>query len=760
MSCEKIQPLLSKYADNEATPAEREAVRLHVLDCAMCVRTLNEYEEVSAIFASAPTRPPEPQLRVGLFREINLIKEAERRKQRSAAEKPERWYKPSSALRTIGRGGLSKLWGVASPFAVLTLAVLVFAGVALLYSKHAPQESDLRKETAEPVLVPVPTNAAPIAMTGSQSEGQLGPDGSGIPMPPPTKAADATFLPVSGSSATAPPTVINEAILLLAHPTPVFEKADAAGKPSHLLKDPVFGYSMYYPANWWTQVDGNIRYFRPWTTDASRSLPYWIELRIVDNASGYSPDTYNRTELAGRGTPVLAAQGDVSRLRYTFSDPDNSYDALYTFDTQHIYTLRLVVPRGDRQRAYTKRWTDGEAIFSGMTGRARFSQDQASPGRGDPAPVLFLNGSDLWMARMNGQSQAVSPGVHAVRQFALAADSRTVAFIGAKESLDLWPRYLYVADLEDATPAGSRLLWTSALEIHDIAWYSDRVVIAIAKTASGLGVYRITVPQKGERFDAATMTLRITQLGDNLAGAKSLAISPDRQLITFLAPIGDSAGTDIYAVRPDGSDLRVLMSHSVAVSPSDSGSRVLLPQDQAIKSYVWVGGHLEPEGYRFNLIFTCGNSYSPTFIQGGFLYSTAGAARGTLLDRGTLDSLGVSDPTKMQIIHLAYSTNGRLAMTGYYNDREGRADKLAGLWTADIADGMIVNIEAQPIPTPPNGITDLQWAPDNMGLIYRETIPQDPTSLSARYDGRSPFTIIKLDLNNASRTVLYNGSLH
>ena len=110
---------------------------------------------------------------------------------------------------------------------------------------------------------------------------------------------------------------------------------------------------------------------------------------------------------------------------------------------------------------------------------------------------------------------------------------------------------------------------------------------------------------------------------------------------------------------------------------------------------------------------------------------------------------------------MAYSTNGKLAMTGYYNDyQEERSDKLAGLWTADVINGQLVNTHLQPIPQPPNGITDLQWSPDNTSLIYRETIPQDSIIQSAIYDGHSPFLMIKQEVLTGSHITLYDGNIH
>src|SRR5204862_6914529 len=116
----------------------------------------------------------------------------------------------------------------------------------------------------------------------------------------------------------------------------------------------------------------------------------------------------------------------------------------------------------------------------------------------------------------------------------------------------------YVANLQSNNSI-SASLWPEATEIHDIAWYGDHELIAIGKVGTGgLGIYKIRVPRGGEAAHG-TVT-RIMSLQDALQGARGLSISPDRQLITFLAPIGppsaigQSAGTNLYAVRPDGSD--------------------------------------------------------------------------------------------------------------------------------------------------------------------------------------------------------------
>src|SRR5438552_16597743 len=99
--CEKVQLLLSKYADNEASPSERERVHSHVATCETCAGRLAEYEEVSAMFSSEPRRAAEPQLRAGVFQQIHRLKEEEQRSQRQA-EASSPWYLPARPL--YGRG--------------------------------------------------------------------------------------------------------------------------------------------------------------------------------------------------------------------------------------------------------------------------------------------------------------------------------------------------------------------------------------------------------------------------------------------------------------------------------------------------------------------------------------------------------------------------------------------------------------------------------------------------------------------------------
>jgi len=235
-------------------------------------------------------------------------------------------------------------------------------------------------------------------------------------------------------------------------------------------------------------------------------------------------------------------------------------------------------------------------------------------------------------------------------------------------------------------------------------------------------------------------------------------VSPDRQLITFLAPVGLQEGTDIYAVRPDGSNLMKLVSHSDPVSLV-GGNAVRSADNQAIKSYVWADGHLEQGGYQANLLFTCGNWFGPYSYPGGLLFSTAGASNNPLLDPMSLlrDS---GKANNMQIIHIAYSSQGKVALTGYLTDETARADQLAGLWTANLVDGNLLNPQPQPLPPAPDGVTDLEWSPDGASLIYRETMPALANIVSSQYDGGADFNMMKLDVATGKTTLLYDGGRH
>ena len=154
-SCEGMQVLLSKYADNEATPAERERVAEHVASCVSCTHRLAEYRQAGAIFAATPAREPEPQVRVGLFREISRLKQEEIRKRHAHERRP--WYLRLPLAQARNASGKPTLFGrwwlAASPFVAAAMIVLVLWGLATVINKPPSV-----KEVG--TFPPVPTAAA------------------------------------------------------------------------------------------------------------------------------------------------------------------------------------------------------------------------------------------------------------------------------------------------------------------------------------------------------------------------------------------------------------------------------------------------------------------------------------------------------------------------------------------------------------------------------------------------------------------------
>jgi hypothetical protein len=377
------------------------------------------------------------------------------------------------------------------------------------------------------------------------------------------------------------------------------------------------------------------------------------------------------------------------------------------------------------------------------------------------APVAFLNGTDLWVANASGAGARPLTRGYVVRQFALSPDLRHIAFAATNDfSIPMAEaKYLYLADSESNGPVTPRLLGSELAVVYDIAWYGDRDLLAIGKKSheGALGLYRIAVDlsPNGENESMATTPYLVAELPAEMRAARGLAVSPDRQLITFLAPLGAEQGTDIYALRPDGSDLRKVVSHSDPVPPALGGEDALTRENQAVKSYTWLDGRLENGSYYVDLLFTCGTDESPTLYRGGFLYSSAGAARGTLLKPSMLS---VEDAHKVQFVHVVYSSQGKVALSGFYNLQDDRAEVLAGLWTADIVDGVLINLQSQPIPAAPNGIADLQWSPNGRFLIYRETMPRRESSMISRYEGDLAFKMVRLDPVTGEQIVLYDAT--
>ncbi|HUP26908.1 MAG TPA: zf-HC2 domain-containing protein, partial [Chloroflexia bacterium] len=645
--CEEMPLLISKYVDDAAAPEERERVDLHVASCESCACKLTEYMEMAAIFSEAPLFVPEAEVRVGVFREIGRMKEEERRLQTgklaerartgaAVVARPEVQRKvPSFAFRFIR---------AASPFAAASIGVLAILSIVLLNTREpvSNRPTQIADVSQEPIYPPVPTVPVAISMSNSDIPPAVATRGASI-VSAPTEAASAAI------QATA--TLGAFALVRLANATPVMESGAYRDSAAwHVVSDSTYGYTISYPPNWWTQARGNSRYFFPWGPGGTHNAPYYLDLRVEPNDRGLTAETAN---LSGACTLVPSGKGDTLCLRRTSSGSDPAYDEIYSFDPNNIYVLRVNVPKQHELGTFSQRWSKAQDVFSRMSKSVSLA-DQATRSI-DYEQVLFLNGTDLWSVDMEGrQSQPITKGYY-VRQFALSPDLRTVAFIATNKSSDIWAKYLYISYLVAGTFTSPKAVWSGPeLDIHDIAWYGDHRLLAIANSKlAGLGVFGINLPARlNDAEDTQLQASLLVSLPPTMGGARGLSISPDRQLISFLAPFAENKGTDIYVVRPDGSDLHKLVSHADPLSPVVNGERVLPSENQAVKSYLWTDGRLESSGYEFNMLFTCGNSSSPSFYRGGFFYSAMGNTRGPLVDH---NALRVDDPSRLQITHLAYS---------------------------------------------------------------------------------------------------------
>lgn len=763
-SCEDIHLLISRYVDDEVSIEERELVEAHVAVCEPCAYRLLEYMEMAAIFAESPMRQPAPDLRAGLFREINSIKEDARRKVERVETGSKVWRAPQDEPLFPRSAPVpvhvpvrlpQRILRIASPVLAAVVPVFVLLGALILgsglFRQGAVQDPVTQAEVA---IGPIPTSDMPLNGDSLPDIPPVETRGPGVAMPSP-EASTTTYM--SATATLGPYTLID-----LRQPTPVWEEGDPNGSANwHSVRDPQYGYKVAYPANWWTRTLKNTRYFYPWNGGGTMYAPYWIELSVQANEQGLTAETGNEEVCGGRCVAAVTSDGSLGWLHRTGSDDRNSYHDGFLFDSQYIYHLRLNVPLEGQASAlgYSERSAEGESIFGLMSGRIALAGDLPAS-ESAFGGMLFLGGSDpergsdLYKTMTSGEGTRRLTWNGGVKSFALSPDmDRVVYAVTDKErARDPWARYIYLATLS-GTAQTQTLLVAGMNSIHDVAWYSDREVVFLAeRTAGSLGLYKLSVPTGPARSDSveAAEPELLVELGYEMVGARSLAVAPDRQLITFMAPLGENKNTDIYGVRPDGSDLRVIISHADPVAPMKDGSPVLADSSQAIKSYQWMDGHLEQGGYAANILFICGSSYSPNVVLGGALYS---APRGALSPLVSPFDLVNYQPERLQITHIAYSAWGKIAFTGYYNDFANRADKLEGLWIADTSSGSLENVTRLPIPQEYNGITDLQWSPDGNSLFYRETIKSEWT---ARYKDEPTFRIVKLDLASRITTILHD----
>jgi len=86
MKCENIKELLSAYADNELTDAQRNLVEEHLAGCADCRAILADYTEVRKQLLSLRETPPLPDVEEATMTKIKMVR---------APAKLRRWLRPA-----------------------------------------------------------------------------------------------------------------------------------------------------------------------------------------------------------------------------------------------------------------------------------------------------------------------------------------------------------------------------------------------------------------------------------------------------------------------------------------------------------------------------------------------------------------------------------------------------------------------------------------------------------------------------------------
>ena len=239
------------------------------------------------------------------------------------------------------------------------------------------------------------------------------------------------------------------------------------------------------------------------------------------------------------------------------SDGVNSYHEGYLFDQDNIYSLKLSVPNSslDGTAGFQERYIEGDSVFATMSGRLALKSEQSTGGSAYGS-TLFLkgldpnHGSDLYVTLPSGMGGRRMTWDGGVKNFALSPAMDRIAYATTiqNQARDTWAKNIYITNIgPDGSTETPKLLVSNMETIQDVAWYSDRELVFLAQNAAGvLGLYKLSVPIGWGLLwdsDPASTPELLTTLGYELAGARSLAVAPDRQLITFLAPLGENSAT-------------------------------------------------------------------------------------------------------------------------------------------------------------------------------------------------------------------------
>jgi anti-sigma factor RsiW len=659
MKCAQCRPLVSKYVDGEANPAERRQVEAHLATCPTCSALLAQHRMAKAHVGSLPYYQPDARLRTRFLESLDADERARPDEiaitRRAVAVAP-------AARRARPQAG--RLFGTfASGFAMLLVAaagVLVWqmAGNRLSLDGAVPTANAAAASATSGIVLPVPTGA--VAIT------------EGLPKPQPTQVVSVLTTYTATGAHTASPTAT------------FWTPSEDAGT-QHTVRDESYGYAFNYPANWWTSAGlpptpGVLahRIVRPWTVPNSGAPDYTLAVDVLDNQARLS-DNEVVAHWMEPGAQVTALAGTVAGLtglRTVSEKSGHRRQATFLFAGPLVYRLALdsspALAANDLGVDFAT--PDGTAVFDAVV--RSFQPAAGLPPRGGYAPLLFLRNGNLWEADSAGNSlhQLTTDG--RVRSFALSNDLTHLAVLLAGSAAGQPAQTLEVRTLSGS---GATVLWHTD-EIQAVAWYGEHELVALAKEGGTRGMWRLAATTDGAR----ALLANFQSLPNDGAQARSLHVAPDRLWITFLA--GGRDGLDLYGVRPDGSSLRSLLPNTA--------------RRPAVTQYAWMPPD-SPNEAAWILLLADKQLQRLTLPAGGALESN-------LIPLATLPSDEYDD--------LVVAPAGQAAALTHPSNAPAqvcvRPDPLAGA-----AYHLIMLEPGQFVPG------SLTWTPNGQYLIYREAAP-------------------------------------
>ncbi len=537
MTCAHCRPLLSKYVDGEALPAERLDVEAHIGGCPQCSALLAQYGVLRSRVHNLPHYQPDPRGRARLLAALDRLP-------RTADEVPITRRQGIVPPRRVApaRAGWWLFGNLATGFAML----IVLAAVAVITQVI---NGGIGIATASPTWVAVngrqiivPTKIATIAVAQSVS------------------AQPTTVARISGASKT-----------LSASPTATFWADDADVGP-HLVRDDAYGYQFQYPSGWWTAAAAPVagalaqRVLRP-QPRRDGSLPAanmtvdvlsnTAQLRAVDAAHLDSPALRAAlTAWQDDGATPAALTGiaaGISGFSTVSTGSKGRRRSDYLLGGSLVYRVTMQEPLQSTQ-------ADKDAGEAARNMVLQSFQSAATPAASllGATPLLFLHNGDLWAIEQPDHAPVRWTTDGRVRAFALSPAGDRVALLLGNDAGDLSARSIKLLTVTDKVLGAQ--IWRSTV-LYTMVWLNDRRLLAIGGTpgATGaavgsntpLGLYQLAIDTSGVRQQLLDWAGK--GIPEPISSARNLRVSPDGGWISF------QAGANLYALEPDRKSVHSLL---------------------------------------------------------------------------------------------------------------------------------------------------------------------------------------------------------